>query len=261
MTTTVLSPSEPGVRVSARGAAHAEWIKMRSLRSASWLLGATVVNIVGAGVVPALGVAVGALPPDGGDPAGGALGGIGAAQLLAGALGVLVVTSEYASRTITATLTAVPRRLLLVGAKAVVVPAVTFVGGLGAVLVAVLGAAALLSTQGAPVPAVGPTLARLVVGSAATLAVTALLGVGFGWLLRNTAGALAALYAFLFLPQVLGLVLPAVPPYLPGPAGGAVLQVEPVPGALSPWAGLALYAAYAAALLIAGAIALRRRDA
>ena len=148
-----------------------------------------------------------------------------AAQLLAGALGVVAVTSEYASRTIAATLAAVPRRLPLVGAKAGVVGVVVFLAALGAVLVAVLGAAALLATAGAPVPAVGPTLARLVVGSALFLTVTAVLGVGFGWLLRSTAGALAGLYAFLFLPSALGLVVPSALPYLPGNAGTAILQV------------------------------------
>ena len=109
-------------------------------------------SIVGIGVMPALGVAVGALPPDGGaDPTGGALGGMSAAQLLAGALGVVAVTSEYASRTIAATLTAVPRRLPLVGAKAGVVGVVVFLTALGAVLVAVLGCALLLP---APFPAI-----------------------------------------------------------------------------------------------------------
>ena len=245
--------------VTTRSVATAEWIKLRSLRSTIGLLVGIVVSIVGIGVMPALGVAVGALPPDGSDLAGGALGGMSAAQLLAGAVGVVAVTSEYASRTIAATLTAVPRRLPVVGGKVGVSGVVVFLAALGAVLVAVLGAAALLASADAPVPEVGPTLARLVVGSALFLAVTAVLGVGFGWLLRSTAGALAGLYAFLFLPSALGLVLPSALPYLPGNAGIAVLQVTP--GLLPPWAGLSLYAAYAAAALVAGASVLVHRDA
>ncbi len=260
MSTIVSSPPRAAVRVTSRGIAAAEWIKLRSLRSAAWLLAGIVVSIVGIGVMPALGVTVGALPPIGGvDPAGGALDGLSAAQLLAGALGVVAVTSEYASRTITTTLAAVPRRLPLVGAKAGVVGVVVFLAALGAVLVAVLGAAALLASADAPVPVIGATLARLVVGSALFLAVTAVLGVGFGWLLRSTAGALAGLYAFLFLPSALGLVMPAALPYLPGNTGIAVLQVTP--GLLPPWAGLALYATYAAAALAAGATVLDRRGA
>ena len=262
MSTIVSSPALPVVRVMLRGVATAEWIKLRSLRSAAWLLAGIVVSIVGIGVMPALGVAVGALPFDEGvDPAGGALGGMGAAQLLAGALGVVAVTSEYGSRTTASTLAAVPRRLPLVGAKAGVVGVVGFVAALGAVLVAVLGAAALLAAGGAPVPTVGRTLARLVVGSALFLTVTAVLGVGFGWLLRSTAGALAGLYAFLFLPSALGRVVPSALPYLPGNVGTAILQVELAPGPLSPCAGLALYAAYAAGALVAGGIVLVRRDA
>ena len=181
MSTIVSSPPRAAVRVTLRGVATAEWIKLRSLRSTAWLLAGIVVSIVGIGVMPALGVAVGALPFDEGtDPTGGALGGMSAAQLLAGALGVVAVTSEYASRTITTTLAAVPRRLPLVGAKAGVVGVVGFVAALGAVLVAVLGAAALLAAGGAPVPTVGPTLARLVVGSALFLTVTGVLGWGSG---------------------------------------------------------------------------------
>ena len=57
MTTTVLSPSRPAVRVTPRGVFVAEWIKLRSLRSAAWLLAGIVVSIVGIGVMPALGVA------------------------------------------------------------------------------------------------------------------------------------------------------------------------------------------------------------
>ncbi len=72
MSTIVSSPARPVVRVTLRGVATAEWIKLRSLRSAAWLLAGIVVSIVGIGVMPALGVAVGALPPIGGaDPAGG----------------------------------------------------------------------------------------------------------------------------------------------------------------------------------------------
>ena len=98
-------------------------------------------------------------------------------------------------------------------------------------------------------------------GSALFLTVTGVLGVGFGWLLRSTAGALAGLYAFLFLPSALGLVVPSALPYLPGNAGTAVLQAVDASGTLPPWAGLTLYAMYAAASLVAGAVVLVRRDA
>jgi hypothetical protein len=97
------------------------------------------------------------------------------------------------------------------------------------------------------------------VGSALFLTVTAVLGAGLGWLLRSTGGALAGLYAFLFLPSALGLVVPSALPYLPGNAGTAILQVGD--SALSPWDGLALYAPYAAAALLASAVVLVRRDA
>ena len=58
---------------------------------------------------------------------------------------------------------------------------------------------------------------------------------------------------------MLGLVVPAALPYLPGNAGIAILQVTP--GLLPPWVGLSLYAMYAATALVAGATVLVRRDA
>jgi ABC-type transport system involved in multi-copper enzyme maturation permease subunit len=257
---TSLIPARPPVR-PVSGAAAAEWIKLRTLPSAMWLLAGAVVAVVAVGVFPALGVAVGALPPEAGDATGGVLGGLDLAGLLAGALGAVAVTSEYASRTIISTLAAVPRRLTVLAAKAAVVAAVVAVAGVVAVLVALLGAAALLSAGGAPVPVVGPTLARLVVGAGLQLAVTALLGVALGFLLRRTAGAVAALVAFPVVASLLGLLVPAAGPYLPGSAAAAVVAVEPLPGMLAPAAGLAVYATYAAIGLVAAAVALVRRDA
>lgn len=247
--------------LSLRGVASAERIKLRNLPSAVWLLVSVVATLVVAGVVPALGVALGVVPPGSGGPSGGALSGLDLAVLLAGAFGVVAVSSEYSSRTIISTLTAVPRRLPVLAAKAAVTGAVATVSGIAAVLVTLLADAVLLAAADAPVPVAGPTLARLVVGAGLQMGVTAVLGVAFGFLLRSTAGGVAVLVGFLLVPSVLGLFVPAVLPYLPSSAASAVVQVDPGPGGLGPWTGMALYAGYAAAGLVTAGLALTRRDA
>jgi ABC-2 type transport system permease protein len=71
-----------------------------------------------------------------------ALAGVVPGLLLAGALGVLTMTSEYSSGTIRATLAAIPRRPLVLAAKAAVFGAVTLVVGEAASFIAFLAAAA-----------------------------------------------------------------------------------------------------------------------
>ena len=93
------------------------------------------------------------------------------------------------------------------------------------------------------------------------LALTALLGTAFGWLLRSAIGGFAALFVLLFVTPVLGLLLPGISRYLPSNAGEAILQTGSAGGSLPPWIGLGVYAAYVAAALTAATVALARRDA
>jgi hypothetical protein len=92
-----------------------EWIKLRTLRSTWWTIGIGVAGAV------AIGVAVGhGTKNTSGDLTNNALAGMVPGLLLAGVLGVLMMTSEYSSGTIRATLAAVPGRPLLLAAKAAV---------------------------------------------------------------------------------------------------------------------------------------------
>ncbi len=270
-TTTDRPPTRPAARPSAgtgvtqRRVLAAEAIKLRSLRSTRRLLAVTVLSIVVAGVFPALGVVLADLPPSGAegggpDPTGGALTGISFAQLLVAALGVLVVSSEYATGLARATFTAVPERLPVLWGKAVVAAAGTFIATLAAALVAFFTAQALLSTADVSISLTTSGVLRAVVGGALYLALTAVLGVAFGWLLRSAIDALAALLGLLYVLPVLAMLVPQVGPYLPTNAGAVILQTGSVEGSLPPWAGLGIFAAYAAAALGAAAVALVRRD-
>jgi ABC-2 type transport system permease protein len=256
-----------GRAVSLPRVVTAEWIKLRSVRSTFWLLGATVVLIVGLGTVAALGSLLGELPADDAtiDPVGGALSGISTTELVVAALGSLAVTTEYSSGLVRATLTAVPRRVPVLVAKAVVVASTVLVVTSAATSAAFLIARVLLAARGTSLPITAPGALRALVGAALYLAVVALLGVALGWLLRSTVGALAALVGLLYVLPVLAVVLPAhvgehVLPYLPGNAGAAVMQLGPS-APLAPWTGFAVFVGYAAVALAGAALALRRRDA
>ena len=242
-----------------------ELIKLRTARSMIAALATAGLLVVGAGVFGAVGLVVQEPAPAGADPLGGALTGVDPASYAVATLGVLAVTSEYASGTIKTTLAAVPRRGQLVLGKAMALAAVTLVVMFAAVVATFFIAQAVLSTAGMSLSPAAPGVARVLAGSSLYLTGVTLLAAGLGWLLRSTAGALAALFGVLAVLPVIGLFLPervaaAVVPYLPGNAGTAVMQLAPG-GQLPAWAGLAVFAGYVTLTLAAATAVLRRRDA
>jgi hypothetical protein len=201
------------------------------------------------------------------DPAGFSLNGIFLAQLAVGVLGVLVMSSEYATGQIRATLGAIPQRSLVLATKAVVFGAVVFVVGLVACLGAFSIGQSIFTAKHAGVSLGDPGIARVVIGGAMYLAVVGLFGLGLAAILRRTAGAIATLVGMLLVLPILVNFLPSpwnddIAKYLPGEAGGAIFHLaERSSTALSPWAGFAVLCAYAAVALLAGGVLLDRRDA
>jgi ABC-2 type transport system permease protein len=127
--TTTAETCVPTGRYGLAQAARMEWIKLRSLRSTWWTLAVTAAGTVG------IGGAVGLNSRNASeDLTSNALAGVVPGLLLAGALGVLTMTSEYSSGTIRATLAAIPRRPLVLAAKAAVFGGVTLVVGRGRVV-------------------------------------------------------------------------------------------------------------------------------
>lgn len=248
-----------------------EWVKLRSLRSTQWTLGAAVVSLVTFGLLIAYVRTTQGVPDSGpglgtGDPTATALAGVTFGQLAIGVLGVLVVTGEYSTGMIRATLTAVPGRLPVLWAKSAVFATVTFVVSLVSVLVAFFGAQAILARSDLQTTFGADGVARAVVGAALYLTAVGLLGMALGWLLRSTAGAIAALVAMLMVVPIVFGLLPAswnetVGPYLPGNAGQAVMTVAADGTHLTPWTGFAVFCGYTAVTLAVGALRLVRRDA
>jgi len=205
--------------------------------------------------------------PTASDPTALSLGGVSLAALAVAVLGVLMAAGEYSTGTIRATLAAVPTRLPVLWAKAVVFAGAVFAAMLVAVSAAFLAGQAVLSARGhTHVTLADPGVLRAVLGAAAYLTGAGLIGLAVGAMLRNTAGAIATVVGALFVAPGLIQLLPHswsdhVGPYLPSNAGGSFMSVTTSSGALSPWVGLALYAGYIAALLAGAAVLFKRRDA
>jgi hypothetical protein len=132
---------------------------------------------------------------------------------------------------------------------------------------AFLAGQSILGRQHLAVSLSDPGVARAVLGSALYLAVAALLGLGLGALLRNTAGAISVLFGLLFAVQIAVGFLPGkwsgeVGKFLPATAGQAVTTVHPDPAvSLAPWTGFGLFCLYAAAVLGLAGMRMRRGDA
>jgi ABC-2 type transport system permease protein len=244
--------------------ARMEWIKLRSLRSTLWALIATTAGMIAIGVVT---MANTKAPSPGKaaefDPVNNLLAGVALGQLIIGVLGVLVVTGEFSSGSIRATLAAVPNRPLLLAAKAGVFGVIALVVGEVVAFVTFFAGRAALTSAVPRMELGDPGVLRAVLLSGAYLALVGLIGVATGALLRHTAAAIGTLVGLLYVvPGALaGLTGKTVAKFFPTLIAGNSLAVsKPVSGCLAPWTGLAALILYVALALAAATYAFTRRD-
>ena len=251
-----------------------EWTKIRSVRSTVASLGMLVVLTLGFTVLftwltvsqwskadPSQQRQVIA------DPVSTILGaGFQLSQLTICVLGVLVITSEYATGMVRASLLAVPRRLPMLAAKSVVFAVLVFVvGELVAFPSFFIGAAVLHSK--APVAIGDPGVLRAVIGGGLYLAVLGLFALAIGGLVRHTAAGITGVIGFVLVLAPLSQLLPGsfgkhLHAYLPSEAGHLIGQAHQGPNdLLSPWQGFGVFCLWTAVLLGAAAYLLQRRDA
>lgn len=255
--------------VTVPAVVRSEWIKFKTLRSSWIVLAATVVAVIGIGMLVSYFTNThwSSLAPEeraSFSAVDRSLTGVNLAQLTIGILGVLFVSGEYGTGMIRSTLAAAPTRLPVLVAKSVVFAVVTFVSSIVATVVAFAVGQSLLGSHGVGWSAHGAV--RAVIGAALYLTVVGLLGVALGFLIRSTAGGIGALFGLLLILPVIFEALPTswndtVGPYLPSNAGGALWSLRSDHPTLAPWAGFGVFCAWAAAGLIAAAFLLRRRDA
>ncbi len=255
--------------VTFRRVVNSEWIKFATLRSTWITLIASMVGTVGIGALASWGANSRWSSMDPGElatfsPITQSLFGVNLAQLAVGVLGVLIISGEYATGMIRATLSAVPSRLPVLWAKLVVLSAVMFVVSLVCAFAAFFAGQSLLASHGVGLGA--PHAVRAIVGVALYLTVIGVLAMGIGFMVRSTAGGISALFGLVLVVPGLGHALPAswqphILPYLPSNAGGSLFTIHPDPDSLGPWTGLAVMCLWAAAAVVGGALLLRRRDA
>lgn len=279
---TAAAPAAPvptGARTTPWGVLRAEWIKLWSLRSTYWTLGLTVVVMV----LLAWAVAGSwSQVPEGTYPGTDGSAMFIAVLLAPGpmfgslvlvVLGAMTITGEYSTGQVRSTFAAVPTRLPVLAAKAVVVAVVGFVA-------AALGTAGSLLLGGAVNPALqpdwsDPEMLRIVLGTPLFIATIGLLGFAVGALLRNTAASISTVIGMILLVEnILNLltwkVLEYVRPLLPATAGSRLTTPQEmldmasgsVPAAveLSPWGGYGVLVAWVVVILVAAAVRLRTRD-
>lgn len=245
--------------MSTSAVLHSEWIKIKSVRAS---LGSLIAVFVATVAITVLAfAAVGTAEADNADyePLFSAFYALNFGQIAAISFGTTAMSSEYLNGALRISLSAVPRRGLFCAAKVAVVGALALGVGLLTSFAGFLTGQAFLGEY-----AIGlgdPGAVRACVGGGIYLALMALFAAGLTMLLRSGIAVLSILIPFtLIVSFVIGDVASGAAAFLPDKAGQQVLHENPT-GTLGPWAGLAVTAAWAAAALLAGWWALRRRDA
>lgn len=269
---TAVATDRPAVDTSRNGFANvlrSEFLKLRSVRSTYWtLIAALVFNVVLAVLVAVF--IPGALSEQDKQTVDAirlSLAGLHLSQIAVGVLGVLVLTSEYGTGMIRATLSAIPQRRAVLAAKAIVFAATALVVGVVSCFAAYFAFEAIVTDDALQSSIGDPGVLRAVTGGGLYLAVLGLLGLGLGGIIRSTAGAVATLFGLLFVPPILLELLPSswqnsIGPYLPMQAGSQIFIAQHR-GAddLGAWTGMGVFSLYAVVALAAALLLVDRRDA
>jgi ABC-type transport system involved in multi-copper enzyme maturation permease subunit len=199
-------------------------------------------------------------------------------------IATMFITGEYRHGLIRTTFAATPDRGGVLAAKAVVIGSVAFaVGAIASAAAIPLGEHVMSANGNYIFPAGHLTVARVILGSGALVALTAVAVLGIGTILRRSAGAILAGVVIFVLPTFTGPGI--IGPTSSGSAATWLYRVTPAAGfsmlgllprsglvsypytmangyyPLAPWAGLLVLGAYAAVALFAARVVLRRRDA
>lgn len=255
---------------------RSEWIKIRTVKS-TWITAiATLLAIIGFGVLSAM-VATGDVSGGpGGDgaamramsPLTTVLAGANFAVLIIAVFGSVVGAREFSTGMIRTSFAAVPKRLPVLWAKllafcGIVVPIVLI--GIVAVFFAGM---AVLAGGGAPTVSWDDDgVARSILGTAYYVLGLGLIGLALGLLLRGTAASIGTVIgAVIFLPALATALLPdswdVVLKYLPSNAGTAFAgSSRGFASLLEPGAGVVVFTAWIVLAIVAAAWALVRRDA
>jgi ABC-2 type transport system permease protein len=189
------------------------------------------------------------------------------AQITAIVLGTLVVTSEYGTGMIRATLAATPRRGRVLAAKALVLSATLFVVGTVTAFAGYFAGNWFLDREGVGLALSDEGVLRSMFGSGLYMAGLGLFAAALGLLVRHTAAAVSAVLGLVFVVGNMAWLLPGtwgevIAKAMPGNAGsGVATPVSFNPELLDPWVGFAVFAGEVALLTVVAWATFRRRDA
>jgi ABC-2 type transport system permease protein len=257
------------------GLLSAEWTKIRSVRSTLWSLLAFMVVAIGFSAL--IMIVISNTWNNSGnqqnhvrlleDPTAVLFGaGFGLGQLAICVLGVIVMSSEYSTGAIRASLLAVPRRLPMLAAKAVVFALLDLIVSAITVFAVFFITTAIIHSH-VSITLSQPGITRACIGGILYLTVLGLFALAIGGLIRHTAGAISAVIAFvLVVPPLISLIPGTIANhihgYLPTVAGQLVAQTSQQSGdVLSPWQGFGVFCIWTAVLLAACGWLLVGRDA
>lgn len=244
--------------VPFRAVLRSEWSKLRSVRATWWCSALYLLVVGGTGWLAAASTDT---APRADVAISTALTGFGVGQFVLVVLGVLAVTSEFSSGMALVSLTAVPRRTRLFVAKTLVVA--TWCASLTLLLVGVcaLAARTLIAVPG-EMALQDPVVLRALGLQVGAAALTGVLAVGLGAVLRSTAGAImAGLALVMVLPPALALAGGTWPARLSQALPALRVGEDPFLAASTTWqVGMAVIAAWAVAAWVVGAVLLERRD-
>jgi ABC-2 type transport system permease protein len=260
-------------RAGLRGTLRSELTKIRSVRSTYW----TLILLVLVGVAWSIAFCAGtashwsASQRAGFDPTQSSIVGMAQlGQLVIIVLGTLAITSEYSTGMIRTSLTVMPRRGVLYGAKAMVFAAAALVVAVPTGFACFFIGQALLAPTHVTATLSQPGAARAVIAAGLYVALCGLFALGLGAILRSTAGAMTTSYGVLFLLPELAKALPSawyvdIERWLPsGDVLNTITGTQSAnlnPNMFSAWGELAVFGGYTAVVLILGGVLFRNRDA
>jgi ABC-2 type transport system permease protein len=257
---------------------HAEWTKLRTVRSTGWLVLAMVAAIITVAIMATGSIDTSHCPSPVEcfeDTTKLSLTGVWLGQITVVVLAVLAITSEYGDRVIQSTLTANPRRVMVLLTKSAVVTLTVFAASTLGVLGSLLAGRILLPGNGfsaangyPPLSLANGSTARAAGGTVLYLGLIALLSLGIGTAVRDTAGAIITVLSVLYIfPIIAGLISDPqwherLQKFAPMTAG---LSIQATTGldrlAIGPWPGLGVLAGYATGAMLLGLLVFKLRDA
>ncbi|MFD5558621.1 ABC transporter permease [Streptomyces sp. NPDC127068] len=265
-------PPRPAGPPGFKALLRSERTKLTSLRSTWWSLTAMIVLSLGSTLIVTAvmtsrwhGLDEGAQAQYRDDTIGMVLQpGAQWAQVAACVLGVLLMASEFSTGMIRSTMLAVPRRTPVLVAKAVVFGAALFVvAQLIAVPSVLIGAT--LTNDHASLSLADATTLRALLAFGVYIALTGVIAVSIGALVRHPAGAISLVLGLQFiLPGVLGVLPLDTGKYLSGalPLNTSVMMSTGANPALvyTPLQGFLIMLAWTALLVVAAGLSLKKRD-